>query len=256
MNDKYDFSDVTFLIPVRVDSLYRLENLQLCIHFLQRYFHTSIKVLEANKYNNHLIEHLCRGIEYLFVKDMDDVYHRTKYQNLLVENVQTPYISIWEADILAYPERMVEALEQLRAGKAEVAYPYNGMALDTSFLLREYYAKTRDLSVLQKNTRLMNAMYDKTDLPGGAIFYNKEAYIKGGKDDERFYGWGNEDYERHLRWQTLGYRIFRADSVIFHLSHTRGDNSRYISEYHHDYSIRMLTEVQNSSCEELLVNKE
>ena len=47
MNDKYDFSDVTFLIPVRVDSLYRLENLQLCVHFLQRYFHTSVKVLEA-----------------------------------------------------------------------------------------------------------------------------------------------------------------------------------------------------------------
>ncbi len=255
MNNKYDFSDVTFLIPVRVDSIYRLENLQLCVHFLQRYFNTGIKVLEADKYNNHIIEKLLPDIDYLFVKDMDDIYHRTKYQNLLVENVQTPYISIWEADILAYPKRMVEAVEQLRAGNADVAYPYNGVALDTSFLLREYYAKTRDLSVLQNNTRLMNALYDKTDLPGGAIFYNRKAYIDGGKDDEQFYGWGNEDFERHIRWETLEYNIFRAESVIFHLSHTRGDNSQYISAYHHAHSIQILTEATNRSYDETVKKK-
>ena len=53
---KIDFSDVTFLIPVRVDSVIRIENLMATIRFLQRNFHTNIIVLEADTYKNKILE--------------------------------------------------------------------------------------------------------------------------------------------------------------------------------------------------------
>lgn len=41
---KRNFLDVTFLIPVRIDSLIRLENLLLTVRFIKRQFDTHIGV--------------------------------------------------------------------------------------------------------------------------------------------------------------------------------------------------------------------
>jgi predicted glycosyltransferase involved in capsule biosynthesis len=254
---KHDFNDITFLIPIRLDSIYRLENLLLSIDFLQKYFETNIKVLEAYKYKNRILEGLLpRNVEYVFIKDRDPVFHRTKYQNLLLKDVETPYISIWEADIIAQPELMIDAITQLRENKAEAAFPYNGTVMNVSPILRAYYAKNRDMDFLQRNKDKMDILYDRTDLVGGAILLNKEAYIKAGKDNEKFYGWGNEDFERMHRWKVLEYCIFRADGHLYHLCHSRGHNSIYKSNYYTDFSLNLLIKTKLSSKEEILKSLE
>jgi predicted glycosyltransferase involved in capsule biosynthesis len=254
---KYDFNDITFLIPVRLDSVYRLENLLLSIDFLQKYFDTNIKVMEAYKYKNRILEKLLpKSVEYHFIKDRDPVYHRTKYQNLLLENVETPYISIWEADIIAQPELILDAITQLRKNKIEVAFPFNGKVMAVQPILREYYAKIKDVEFLNRNVEKMNILYNRTDLAGGAIFLNKEAYIKAGKDNEKFYGWGDEDFERVHRWRALEYKIFRADGHLYHLYHTRGDNSVYKSNFYNSYTRGIVAKTYNSSKEEILKSLE
>ena len=45
-------NDVTFVIPIRIDSIIRLENLLLTIDCLLSYFETNIVVIEASNYNN------------------------------------------------------------------------------------------------------------------------------------------------------------------------------------------------------------
>ncbi|QTO26233.1 MULTISPECIES: galactosyltransferase-related protein [unclassified Bacteroides] len=249
---KQDLSDVTFLIPIKIDSVGRLENLILSVRFLQRYFRTKIKILETGRYNSHILEDLLDDVDYRFIKDADNIYHRTKYQNILVEGVCTPYIAIWEADIIAYPEKIIYAVEQLRENRAEVAYPYNGKVLDVPMLLREYYAKSEDLLFLDRNVTLMRVLYDRVNLVGGAIFYNRNAYLDGGKDNERFYGWGNEDFERRLRWRALGYRSLRAEGPMFHLGHPRGENSKYKSFYNSLYSASLVLSTALSSEKDIL----
>lgn len=49
MVKKLDFSDLTVLLPVRIDSMIRLENLLTVIKYLQKYFVVDIKVLEASR---------------------------------------------------------------------------------------------------------------------------------------------------------------------------------------------------------------
>lgn len=252
MNTKYNLKDITFLIPIRLDSFHRLENLLLSIDFLQKYFDTNIKVLEAYKYNNSILSKLLpENVEYQFVKDRDPVYHRTKYQNMLLEGVETLYIAIWETDIIAYPEAIIECVEKLRRNETEVALPYNGKVMDVTPILREHYAKIKDVEFLHRNAEKMNILYNRTDLVGGAIFLNREAYIKAGKDNESFYGWGNEDFERIIRWETLCYRIFKSDTTLYHLHHTRGENSVYKSGSYTTFTLNLLKKTRTCSQEDI-----
>ena len=79
---KYDMKDLTVLIPIRVESLVRLENVLAVIRYLRKYFETNIMVLEADKRNNGVLCSLLpQNVDYIFVPDNDPVFYRTKYIN-------------------------------------------------------------------------------------------------------------------------------------------------------------------------------
>ena len=79
---KADISDMTFLIPVRIDSIVRIENLILSVQSLIRNFNTNITVLEASNYPNGIVQKMLGNkVEYLFIEDKDPVFYRTKYLN-------------------------------------------------------------------------------------------------------------------------------------------------------------------------------
>ena len=58
MVKKLDFSDLTVLLPVRIDSMIRLENLLTVIKYLQKYFVVDIKVLEASGFDSQILRSL------------------------------------------------------------------------------------------------------------------------------------------------------------------------------------------------------
>lgn len=58
MEQKINLLEMSFLIPVRIDSVVRLENLLESIKCILRKFRTNIYVLEAASYNNGLLEKL------------------------------------------------------------------------------------------------------------------------------------------------------------------------------------------------------
>ena len=61
---KYDLTDVSFLIPIRLDSIIRLENLIASIKFLLKNFKTKVIVLQADKYDNGILKKLLnRNVE-------------------------------------------------------------------------------------------------------------------------------------------------------------------------------------------------
>ena len=70
----------------------------------------------------------------------------------------------------------------------------------------------------------MNSLYTVEGVigaVGGAVFAQTEKYLQAGMENEDFYGWGLEDGERHYRWLSFGYRIYRSEGCLFHLSHPR-----------------------------------
>ncbi len=221
-----DCSDVTFLIPARIDSTDRLENLKLVLEFIKKHFDTSIIVLEADKREQ--VHHPFID-QKIFIEDHDAVFHRTKYLNKASQESSSPYIAIWDTDVLVSSMQIELALEQLISGEADMIFPYDGRFYFTSAMFRQLYKKHKAMDVFEQNQ-------DKFSLPaghysvGGAFMVKRDAYINAGMENENFYGWGPEDVERVKRWEILGYRIKRIDGALYHLHHPRMLNSWFASQ--------------------------
>ena len=252
---KFDLTDTTFIIPIRIDTVVRLENLLLNVDHLQERFQTNIIILEAAPYNNGIIHSLLKDrATYLFVEDKDPVYHRTKYLNQMAMGVKTDFIGIWDVDVIVEHVQIVDAIHHLRENLCDIAYPYGGDCYDTSDLLRNHYLVHRDLEFLKANRGKMQLMYNVEGVigaVGGAIFVKTDKYWLSGMDNEAYYGWGLEDGERYYRWLSFDFNIYRSLGYIFHLTHAR-DTSRLSSPKLHHRKIRHdLEEIVNYTKEEL-----
>lgn len=227
---KKDLLDMTFLIPVRVDSIIRIENLLASIHNIQRSFKTHIMVLEAEiNCNGVLKKILPKNVEYIYVKDNDPIFYRTHFLNIMTQKAKTDYLAIWDADIIIPARQIYESVQLLRTNKCDVVYPYDGKFADVTTVLRELYIEILDVRLFTSNESKMIYPYG-LEMLGGAIFVNRQKYISAGMENEKFYGWGPEDGERYYRWRNHGYTIERVKGKLFHLTHPRNINGRYNSD--------------------------
>ena len=226
---KTNIKDMTFVIPLRIDSHVRLENLVLTVKSLLRDFDTHVSVLEATSYQNGCVKKMLGNkVEYLFIEDKDPVFYRTKYLNMMTRQTHTPFVGIWDSDVIIPKEQIIDSIIKLRQG-VEIAYPYDGHFYDTTNVIRELYFQHQNTKFLLKHIEKMYLIY-RDNAKGGAMLVNKEAYINAGMENERFYGWGSEDTERFDRWKILGLTIHRSKGPLFHLTHSRGNNSVYRSQ--------------------------
>ena len=118
--NKFRLSDVAFLIPIRLDSMDRLVNIISSVSFLKEHFITNIYILEADRFNNGVIESQLGSLsKYTFVRDYDTIFYRTKYINQLVSLSEEPIIVIWDADIILNPKQIYNAARNIRNNKCE-----------------------------------------------------------------------------------------------------------------------------------------
>ena len=248
---KINLKDTTFVFVIRLDSIERLENLLIVIFNINKYFDTNIAIIEGANHNNSILASLLpKKVSYTFVNDMDNVFHRTVYYNRLARENNTPIIAIWDSDTIIDKKSIMDAVNILRSSQADIAYPYNGIVYQTSDILRRYYLNTKDIKVLYKNLNKLDFLYNQP-MYGGAVFVHRNKYIDAGMENERHYGWGNEDYDRYNRFKNLGYKIYRVDAPLFHLCHPRKENSSFRSKIFHQISSNELYRISNSSKEEL-----
>ena len=217
--------DISFLIIIRLDSIIRLENLLITTRFLTENFDTNIFVNEYDKFNKLKPQ----GVHYEFYQDYDSILFRTRFLNEMVKKAKTPFVSIWDADVIVNHNQIEKAVEYLRKGY-DFVYPYTGPFYNTSEELRQIYSETADIKLLENYTPFMEKLYGKNPV-GGAFFANKRKYIECGIENEDFYGWGLEDGERFKRFKEQGCSIARVNGPIFHLTHPRGNNSKISSRY-------------------------
>lgn len=224
---KYDLEDFTFILIVRLDSMIRLENLLAVVHFLYKNFLSHIWVVEVDAYCNEILRKLIgRKAKYCFIEDYDPIFYRTKYINFISTKITSPFLCIWDVDVLAPVDQIREAAIKMRTGECDVVLPYNKV-LDTSMCIREMYMQNKSISFLCRQVPKMDFLYKGLNLRGGAVFIRTEAYWQAGMENLQFYGWGSEDFERYDRLKKLGNKIQNIEGTLFHLSHPRGINSKH-----------------------------
>ena len=116
-------------------------------------------------------------------------------------------------------------------------------------LARALYFKRKNIKVLHQNQRRMSLIYGQNH-KGGAFIANTEKYKQTGMENEKFYGWGPEDYERYDRWINLGFRIYHAPGCMYHLSHPRDINGRFNSQRQMEITRSELAKTRKSSFKE------
>ena len=91
-------------------------------------------------------------------------------------------------------------IDLTRSKTYEVAYPYDGNALDTSNILREHYWTHRDIDFLKTPKKNELFVYGGRSNWGSrrSDFVQTNKYLQAGMENEDFYGWGLEDRRKTL----------------------------------------------------------
>ena len=243
--------DLTFIIPVRLDTIERIENIIASTNYLLHCFDTKIIVLEACEVKNNILEKLLDSrVDYIYMQDKNPVFHRTKYLNVLSKLVVTPFLAVWDADVIVSCQQIISSIQLLRHGGADIVYPYDGRFLDTTL-------KYRKLFIVSSDIKSLYAVQNHFVLPygiyaiGGGFLANRFMYSCSGGENENFYGWGPEDQERLKRWEILEYNIKRVEGPMFHLSHPRGINSCFGDYKREEDSIKELLRICKMKKKEL-----
>lgn len=217
---RIDLTDVTFTIPVHYDHKHRQENLDLSVAVLQQTFDTNIIIGEQGsdqfEYHSPFSTYMAFGTP---------LFHRTKMLNEMAAVATTPIVVNWDADILIPPLQILEAVQMIRDGEADMVYPYDGR-----------FARVPRIPWLQQMLNFLDVgMFGKSHFSGmgkesfisvgGAIVVNKEKFFESGGENEHFISYGPEDQCRFHRWKKLGYAVKRVKGVLYHLDHFLSINS-------------------------------
>ena len=126
------------------------------------------------------------------------------------------------------PETYIESCRMISEDNYDVVYPYGfgtwqKQIFANDELVSQFLSNDFDFSILEKNHKENLSRY------GHVQFFDRKSYIEGGMENENFKGSSPEDVERHHRFITLEYNVGRLNHWIYHLEHSRGDNSWPVS---------------------------
>ena len=259
-------SDCTAIIPIKIDSNQRLVNVQSTVAFLLKFFDFKIIVKEVDDSQKVFLGDNER-LTYIFEKNTNDYFHRTKILNDMLLNVKTKYTINYDCDILLPQENCYKALSLLESGY-DFVFPYKkGVFLGTwSFLADDINA-----IIQSENTVWLHDTINKFSLSGnhpglnvfknlnlgtiytvgGIQFFNTKSYIEGFGENEEFIDWGPEDQERVYRFFLLGYKVGWIDNgLVCHMNHppSKSTNMSYFyNKQNHDLYSKITSNYTNKN---------
>jgi hypothetical protein len=214
-----NLKEVTFIIPIKIDSEDRLNNYKMIINHLTTLFDTNIIVCESDKESHESVLSIHDDIEYMFVKSDSEFFHRTKLLNLMTKKAGTNIVCNYDTDVL-FPEiQYILAVNKIKEG-CTLVFPYGGKFMDVP----------KRLFPLLRDNKFDEIYESDMDLAhpsslGGAFFFDKIKYSEAGLENENFMSWGFEDNERISRLRKLNHTVCRTGGLLFHLNHERTINS-------------------------------
>lgn len=223
-----DLSDVTFLISVRIDSPEKLENLHCVLRYLTKFFKTNILLLETGSAQTINETTLPPSVNYTFYYTNDNLYHITKYRNMLLKKVTTDIVFFYDTDVVFAPYQIYDAASKLRHQDAAMCYPYDEEFINVINNDRSDFLTTMDISKLIQNKNLPGKVLRGSY--SGCVGLRKSDYEKCGYENELIYGCNHDDQERNMRTKIMGMKVERIKGPLFHLNHPVSVLHGYVSK--------------------------
>jgi len=235
-------SNITAIIPIRIDSEDRKKNILTTVEFLLKHHSCNIIIKEVDNIQKIVLPTHSR-LRYIFEQSKaNEPFHRTRIINDMLIEVKTPYVINYDCDMLIPTSTMNKCINMLEQGY-DLVYPYPKGNVYFTFALND---AQRQKFINDSTTDYMDYLIEKykivisdnhlwffidteldgTFCTGGMQFFNTKSYKEGFGENEQFIDWGPEDYERIYRFYKLGYKIGWVDSEnILHMDHVRTQSS-------------------------------
>lgn len=237
-----DLSNTTFIIPIRIESDDRYRNSKIILTYLNKHFNTNVIIYEVieNESKLDFLDYLTNLKIKLLVNRYSGIFHRTKYLNIMLDMVETPVVINYDIDVLLNIEEYVNAQNIISNNIADVVYPFgdnNNQIKLQGVRIHENFIENPVI-----NNLYFKHKYIGYSNAGFCIFFNTNVYKEGGGENENFISYGPEDKERLYRFQTLGYRILRFNSNIYHIEHQRTNDSNSLN-YHFNHNNNIYNDI-------------
>lgn len=228
---KGDLKDVSFIMPVRIDSECRVKSLVFVVSYLLDRFDTTVMIYEEDvesKLPSLIPPDLLSRIKYRFFKseDADKCFRRSKLFNEMIIDSTTTIIAPHDVDVFLMPEEnYILAANAIRNNESKVVIPHNSCKR-CDVASEEFYADPK-IEFLKHNRTTHNNL-------GGFVMFDKESLIDGGMWNEGFEIWGQDDEEIMKRMLKLGYPAKRLKFALYHLDHPKTMNvGFYAGKFQH-----------------------
>lgn len=219
--------DVTVILVLKVDCERRFRNARTVLGFLDHHFKTKVFIVESGPSRLDFLSEM-KNLEIKHVMlENEERFHRTRYINMMLEQVETPVVANHDIDVVLPVSSYVESRDMIVGGHADVVYPYGfgdfsvpvPMSFDQFGFRRGGY-DTRSLFGDKSPSKF-----------GHCVFFDTDHYRKRGGENEEFVSYGPEDIERAIRFKSLGSRVVWLDGLVYHFEHPRGEDSSSKNSY-------------------------
>jgi len=222
--------DLTFLIPIRIETEDRLRNIISSVSYLLK--HVSAKVIVKEVSNQPTFEIRAipeirkyvdtTNLNYLYEESLNPWFCKSKILNDLIISADTKIVANYDADCIFPISSYYDAYNLINDGKADVVYPYGCGVYQwkTEYSVEIYNKFVKTLDVQTLNNKVLN-----NSTIGWSQFIDRQVYIDSFMMNENFISWGCEDDEFYYRMSCLGRRIARINNYVYHLEHSRTHNS-------------------------------
>lgn len=233
-----DLTKATFIIPIRIESPDRLRNVITTTAFLLENFDTNIIIKEVDSqsvFRNEALPILKEildvdiNVNHIFEKSDASLFHRQKVLNEMIVEANTEIVVNYDCDAILPIESYLKSYELILNKECDVVYPYGQgryqyQVRATDEVVSHFLEKV-DYDHLKNHSNIHDSEY------GWVQFFNRQVYIDGGMENENFKAYAPEDKERFYRFSTLGYNVGRVVDFIYHLEHSRGENSWFTNPH-------------------------
>jgi len=231
-----DLKNCTLIIPIKVEHQDRYRNAKTVLGFLNEHIQTNVYIYEVCEGPTSKLDFL-DDLKNLVIKhwlqEDEGIFHRTKYLNIMLDEVVTPVVANYDIDVIIPPEFYKKCVDFIIDNTCDVVYPYKfgpggqRRVLDT-FNYDNFYNSKFDISFIDN----VGPFSDYDSEYGHCIFFNTEIYKKFGAENENFISYGPEDKERGERFQRMGFKVgWVKECRIYHFEHHRGNDSSSLNSH-------------------------
>lgn len=256
--------DLTFLIPIKLETPDRVRNITTVLSYLIKNYDAKILVREydvCSRFQDSVMNFLCKKFDSQSLKKLNfsytpqdkNYFHKTKILNDLLEISDTEVVCNYDADVILPVASVKKAYENIISKKSDAVYPYGAgiyqkAVLYNSEVYEEFINSNMDEEDIQK---LQLHSQISTSTIGWCQFIRRKNYIDSFMMNENFASWGPEDCELFYRLNVMGNKVDRIDDVIYHLEHARSNDS-WFSNPNWQENVRMWEWIRRQNKETLI----